>query len=118
MNVMEIEFLRKICLAFPGVTEDVKWDHDLVFSVADKMFCAASIDLPFKIAFKVTDEEFEILSERMGFVPAPYLARAKWVAVIEPGILSLHEWEQYIKQSYHLVKARLPRKTRLELGLD
>ena len=118
MNVMEIEFLRKICLAFPGVTEDVKWDHDLVFSVADKMFCAASIDLPFKIAFKVTDEEFEILSERMGFVPAPYLARAKWIAVTDPGVLNRLQWEQYINLSYHLVKARLPKKTRLDLGLD
>lgn len=115
---MGIEFLRKLCLELPAVTEDVKWDHDLVFSVAGKMFCAASLDLPFKISFKVTDEEFEILSERIGFEPAPYLARAKWVAVMDPGILNLQEWEQYITQSYHLVKARLPKKTRLELGLD
>lgn len=115
---MEIEYLRKICLELPGVTEDVKWDHDLVFSVADKMFCAASLDLPFKISFKVSDEEFETLSERPGFEPAPYLARAKWIAVMDPCVLSLQEWEEYITQSYHLVKDRLPKKTRLELGLD
>lgn len=115
---MEIESLRTLCIELKGVSEDVKWDHDLVFSVAGKMFCAASLDLPFKISFKVSDEEFEMLSERIGFEPAPYLARAKWVAVMDPGVLNLQEWKRYITQSYHLVKARLPKKTRLELGLD
>lgn len=115
---MEIEYLRKLCLSLPGVTEDVKWDHDLVFSVAGKMFCATSLDLPFKISFKVTDEEFEILQEQYGFEPAPYLARAKWIAVMDPGVLNLQAWEQYINQSYHLVKARIPKKTRMALGLD
>lgn len=115
---MDIEYLRRLCLALPGVTEDVKWDNDLVFSVAGKMFCAASLELPFKISFKVPDEEFEILSEQTGFEPAPYLARAKWISVMDPGVLNLPEWYQYITQSYHLVKARLPKKTRLGLCLD
>lgn len=115
---MEIEYLRKICLGLPAVTEDVKWDHDLVFSVAGKMFCAASLDLPFKISFKVSEEDFVNLTELPGFEPAPYLARAKWIAVTDPGVLNRLQWEQYINLSYHLVKARLPKKTRLDLGLD
>lgn len=35
---MDIEVMRSICQSFPGVTEDVKWEHDLVFSVGLKMF--------------------------------------------------------------------------------
>ncbi|MBA2498149.1 MAG: MmcQ/YjbR family DNA-binding protein [Chitinophagaceae bacterium] len=115
---MDIENLRTLCLHLPGVTEDVKWDNDLVFSVANKMFCAASLEPPFRISFKVTDEEFELLTDREGFMPAPYLARAKWIAVTDPVKLSLQEWEYYTEQSYQLVKARLPKKTRLSLGLE
>ena len=76
--------LRKYCLSLPAVTEDVKWDNDLCFSVGGKMFCVTSLDPPFKIAFKVKDEEFDELSNMEGFIPAPYMARAKWVLVTEP----------------------------------
>jgi hypothetical protein len=30
---MDIDQLRAICTALPAVTEDIKWGHDLVFSV-------------------------------------------------------------------------------------
>jgi predicted DNA-binding protein (MmcQ/YjbR family) len=35
---MNIEALRDLCRALPAVTEDIKWGHDLCFSVAGKMF--------------------------------------------------------------------------------
>jgi predicted DNA-binding protein (MmcQ/YjbR family) len=76
---MNIELLRTYCLSLPAVTEAIKWDNDLVFSVGGKMFCVAALDAPFKCSFKVSDEEFEELSVLEGFQPAPYMARAKWV---------------------------------------
>jgi YjbR len=36
---MNADPLRKHCQSRPGVTEDIKWGADLVFSVAGKMFC-------------------------------------------------------------------------------
>jgi predicted DNA-binding protein (MmcQ/YjbR family) len=75
---MDIDQLRTFCLSLPAVTEDVKWDNDLVFSVGAKMFCVSSLDPPFKCSFKVKDDEFEELITTQGFVPAPYMARAKW----------------------------------------
>ncbi|ANE49309.1 MmcQ/YjbR family DNA-binding protein [Flavisolibacter tropicus] len=115
---MNIDQLRSICLTLPAVNEGVKWDNDLVFSVGDKMFCVASLEPPFKCSFKVPDEEFEELSTRQGFQPAPYMARAKWVLVTQPSVLHKSDWEAYIKQSYGLVKAKLTRKLRGELGID
>ena len=41
---MNIEQLRKYCLAFPGATEDVKWGSDLCFSVGAKMFAVTGVD--------------------------------------------------------------------------
>jgi predicted DNA-binding protein (MmcQ/YjbR family) len=115
---MDIEFLRKICLSFPAAGEDVKWQHDLVFSIGGKMFCVASLEPPFRCSFKVKDEEFEELTSRDGFIPAPYMARAKWVQVTNPAIVSKKEWNSYLQQSYNLVKSRLSKKERLSLGIN
>ncbi|HEX2535911.1 MAG TPA: MmcQ/YjbR family DNA-binding protein [Chitinophagaceae bacterium] len=114
---MDIAFIRAFCLQLPAVTEEIKWGADLVFSVGGKMFCVAATEPPFQCCFKVPDEEFEILSVQPGFRPAPYLARARWVAVTEPGRLSRSGWETYIRGSYELVVARLTRKARGELGI-
>jgi predicted DNA-binding protein (MmcQ/YjbR family) len=114
---MEIESLRKYCLSLPAVVEDIKWGHDLVFSVGGKMFCVASLETPLTFSFKVRDEEFEELSVQDGFMPAPYMARAKWVLVTNPAKLHKKEWEEYVKQSYEMIKAKLTRKVRQELGI-
>jgi len=114
---MNIETLRKICSSLPAVTEDVKWGNDLVFSVGDKMFCVASLEPPFTSSFKVPDDEFEEVSNKDGFAPAPYMARAKWVLVIDPSKMNKKEREQYIKGSYELIKNKLTRKLRDKLGI-
>ena len=82
------------------------------------MFCVAALDPPFKYSFKVSDEEFEELSNRDGFMPAPYMARAKWVLVTNPAKLNKKEWETYIRESYELVKTKLTKKIRKDLGIN
>ena len=52
-GIMDIEKLRAICKALPAVTEDIKWEHDLVFSIGGKMFCVAS---PEKLGVKYVNE--------------------------------------------------------------
>lgn len=114
---MDIEMLRKICSLLPAVIEDIKWGNDLVFSVGEKMFCVASLEAPFSCSFKVPDDEFDELSNQQGFMPAPYMARAKWVLVTDSSKLNKKEWEKYIKRSYELVKSKLPKKLREKLGI-
>jgi predicted DNA-binding protein (MmcQ/YjbR family) len=116
-NTMNVDALRNICLAFPGATESIKWGQDLVFSVGDKMFCATSFDEPFKCSFKVPDEAFEDLANRIGFIPAPYLARAKWVMVSNEAGLSKQEWEEFLRQSHNLIALKLTKKQRTVLGI-
>jgi predicted DNA-binding protein (MmcQ/YjbR family) len=113
---MNIENLRKICLALPHVTEDIKWGHDLVFSIGAKMFCVIGVDsFPVSASFKVSDEEFEEMSTRKGFKPAPYVAKYKWVYLEDISTMKITEWKKYVKQSYELVKDKLPPKIKKSL---
>jgi predicted DNA-binding protein (MmcQ/YjbR family) len=110
---MSVEAVRRICRSFPGVTEDVKWGNDLVFSVGRKMFAVVDLEPPYSVAFKCTDEAFGELIERPGIIPAPYLARAMWVQETEFGeALDLRELGGFLREAYDTVVARLPKSRR------
>src|SRR5438105_2769687 len=99
-----------MCRALPGVTEDVKWGHDLVFSIGGRMFAVVCLEPPHTLAFKCTREEFAELIEREGIIPAPYLARAMWVQEQEIGtVFERPELARLVRTSYELVAARLPK---------
>lgn len=114
---MDIEAIRSFCLKLPAVTEDVKWGNDLVFSVGGRMFCIADMQPPLTCSFKVKDEEFEELCNSGHFKPAAYMARARWITVLQPAKLTRNDWEAYLRQSYDLVKAKLTKKAQRDLGL-
>lgn len=108
---MDIEHLRALCLALPYVTEDIKWEKDLCFCIGEKMFCVTGLEsTSFGVSIKVPAEQFNELVERDGIIPAPYLARYNWVAITQADGLKPEEWEIFIKKSYELVKAKLPKK--------
>lgn len=109
---MDIETLRSICLGFPGSSEQIKWDDDLCFMVAGKMFCIAWLGPETKINLKVDAEEFEELISRPFIEPAPYLARAKWICIRDSGVFNPEEWQQRITHSYELIRDKLPKKIR------
>lgn len=107
---MTLETLRSFCLSLPGATEEVKWDSDLSFCVGGKMFCVTSVDVESGASFKVKEELYRELTQREGIIPAPYLARHKWVYVLDFNWLTDAEWESFIRDSYELVKEKLPKK--------
>ena len=110
---MNIDQLRKLCLSFPAATEQIQWGDDLLFKVAGKMFAVTALE-PARVwlSLKVTPENFAELTERPGIIPAPYLARAKWIALESRDALSAAELATLLRSSYALVVAKLPRKTR------
>jgi predicted DNA-binding protein (MmcQ/YjbR family) len=107
---VDIETIRNICKELPWVTEGIKWGNDLCFMVGEKMFCVILLNPPLKVSFKVTDEEFEEITNTPGIIPAPYAARHKWILVEDVNIFNKTKWVQYITQSYKLVKAKLSKK--------
>jgi predicted DNA-binding protein (MmcQ/YjbR family) len=113
---MDIDWLREICLAFRGVTEQIQWGNDLLFKVGGKMFAIAPLEpAPVCITFKCSDESFVELTERPKIIPAPYLARAKWVALESPDAMTRGELSELLHTSYELVFAKLPKRAQEEL---
>lgn len=113
---MKIAALRRLVSAWPGVTEDVKWGNDLVFSVAGKMFCAMEAKTAQGLSFKVDATRFLELTDRPGLVPAPYLARAHWISLDDPAALSADEIQALVRRSYELVRGKLSQKLQRELA--
>jgi len=104
-----------LCAGWPGVTMDIKWGHELVFSVGGKMFLVMPMEGG-RLAFKVPDERFLELSDQPGIIAAPYLARARWVSVVEPQRIATRELHEHIQTAYGLIRAKLTKKLQRELG--
>lgn len=108
-----IDWIRDFCRTLPHTTEDVQWEHNLLFRIAGKIFCIANLEPgngPSKIAFKCTPEKFAELVEVEGIIPAPYMARNHWVAMTEMNALRQAEIKECIRNSYQLVLEKLPKK--------
>jgi predicted DNA-binding protein (MmcQ/YjbR family) len=104
---------KAACKALPGVTSDIKWGSDLVYSVGGKMF--AVVGPSATISFKVDDERFLELTDRAGFVPAPYLARAHWVLLRDFSGVGDAELKALLRRSWELVFAKLTRAARAKI---
>lgn len=113
---MDIEWVRNLCLSFPQTTEEEVWNNDLTFKVAGKMFAhTVLVPAPVWLSFKASPESFAELTERAGIIPAPYLARAKWVALETKEALSPGELALLLRASYDMVSAKLPKRIRESL---
>jgi predicted DNA-binding protein (MmcQ/YjbR family) len=114
---MNIDQLRALCLSFPGATEHEIWHNDLTFKVANKMFAHSVLEVaPVWLSFKTSHENFALLIERQGVVPAPYLARAQWVALETREAIPAGELSLLLREAYDLVVAKLPKKTQAALA--
>lgn len=108
---MDVDWVRRYCLAQPHTTETVQWGDDLVFKIGGKMYAVLALE-PGKnwLSFKCAEEQFLEMVERPDMVPAPYLARAHWVALQTETALPREEIKRLLREAYELVSAKLPRK--------
>jgi predicted DNA-binding protein (MmcQ/YjbR family) len=114
---MGVEWVRRYCLSFPHATEQVQWEDDLVFKVGGKMFAVTPLEpRGVYLSCKCTAEEFGELTELPGIIPAPYLARAQWIALEQENALPAAEIKRLLRKSYDLVLAKLTKKSRAALG--
>lgn len=108
------------CGKLPSATRSVQWEGVIVFKVGGKMFAIIAPDSkgkPKDLWFKSSPEHFDALSRSKGFKPAPYLARAKWVALEDPKILTPPELKAYLARAHGVIAAALPKRKQAELGL-
>jgi predicted DNA-binding protein (MmcQ/YjbR family) len=113
---MDIDALRRHCLSFPHSTENVQWGSDLCFKVDGKLFLVTGLEPGVvQLSFKCAPEAFAELCERPGVRPAPYLARAHWIALEKFNTLPDRELRELIADSYRLVWERLPKRRQQQL---
>jgi predicted DNA-binding protein (MmcQ/YjbR family) len=115
--MMDVDFIRSVCRKFPHTTENVQWGYDLVFKIGGKMYAVTPLE-PHRVrlSFKASPEDFADLTERPGIIPAPYMARAQWVALESDDALNAAELKRYLRQSYDLVFAKLTKKLQAQLS--
>jgi predicted DNA-binding protein (MmcQ/YjbR family) len=115
--MIDADWLRNTCLGFPHVTEQMQWGYDLVFKVGGKMFAVAPLE-PARVclSFKCSEDSFAELTERANVIPAPYLARAKWVAIETDDAIPRSELLDLLRASYELVLTKLPKRTQESLA--
>ena len=120
---MDAEKVRKYLLSLPDVAETMQWGDNLVFWVGDKknggkMFALVSLtpDHGAVLSFAAGPERFAELVEVEGVFPAPYLARAHWVAVERWTTLPVAELKALLRAAREIVYEKLPKRTRAALA--
>ena len=115
---MNIEELRIFCLSLKGAEESLPFDNKtLVFSVKGKMFCATDLDDYELINLKCNPEEAILLREKYAdVIPGYYMNKKHWNSVKTNGTISDNLIEKWIKDSYNLVVAGLPKRIQKELN--
>jgi len=106
--------IEAFALALPGATLDFPFGDSPVFKVGGKMFATAEAVKPNAQShtwFKCSDLSFAMLIEREGVEPAPYLARAKWVAA-EADAMDADELKARLAEAHRIVASKLPKKAR------
>ena len=95
----------------PGATESLQWGEHLVFKVGGKIFAIANLEAAGRaVSFKCSPEEYAELIEMEGIIPAPYFARAHWVALERWDALEPRALRARLDRAYDLVRGRLTKK--------
>jgi predicted DNA-binding protein (MmcQ/YjbR family) len=114
---MDIDLLREFCLSLPHTTEKLQWEDNLVFKIGGKMYAVVSLEpRDTWLSFKCSLDDFASLVEKPGIIPAPYLARAHWVALENDSSIPRDELKNLLREAYSLILAKLPKKAQLALN--
>src|SRR5271166_727353 len=121
---MDAERVREYLLGLPHVVETMQWGANLVFWVGDKaiggkMFALLNLDDDHRavLSFAAGPERYAELLETEGVFPAPYLARAHWVAIQHWGVFRGSQLEELLEFGRRLIYNKLPQRTKNVLAM-
>lgn len=111
--------IEKFCLSLKAATLVVQWGESRVYKVGGKVFAVLSsaAERPATLAFKVGGDSFHILTQLPGIGQAPYFAKTHWVRLERLDALPARDLKAYLARAHALIADKLPRKTKMELGL-
>ena len=109
------------CKSLPATTYVMQWGGSHVWKVGGKVFAIGGWDdgAEAHITFKVSPIAYEMLKDKRGCRPAPYLASRgmKWIQRQASQSMDDTALEDYLRESHRLVVLKLTKLVRSELGL-
>ncbi len=119
--MLSYDAFNAFCESLPATTHVVQWGGSDVWKVGGKVFAIGgwAEDEP-AFTFKVSADDFDMLTAVDGVRPAPYLASRgmTWVQhYAKPG-LEAEALKSLIRESHRIVSLGLSKKRQRELGLN
>jgi predicted DNA-binding protein (MmcQ/YjbR family) len=112
---------NQFCQSLSATSHVVQWGGSDVWKVGGKVFaiCNSQEDPLPGITFKTSALDYEILRERQGFRPAPYLASRgmTWIQRYDYTELGDDKIQHYITESHRIIVSKFSRRKRSDLGL-
>ena len=106
---MNIDELRNYALNLPEVEETLPFGPDnLVYKIKNKMFLLLPLDAsPISFNVKCNPDDAVELREQYpdSVLPGYHMNKKHWNTIIVDGNLSSQQLQQFILNSYHLVKS-------------
>jgi predicted DNA-binding protein (MmcQ/YjbR family) len=119
---MTLEGYNAFCADLPATHTVVQWGGAHVWKVGNKVFAIARTDdgVALSVTFKCSWASFDILKEQPGLRPAPYLASRgmSWIQRLTDETMPNEALQDYLRESHRLVAQKLPKRVRVELGLN
>ena len=117
---LNIKEFNDYCGSLRATTHVIQWGNASVWKVGGKIFAICSRwgkGIEEKYSFKCSELSFSILIEQEGIIPAPYLARAKWVQLETHAAMSDEDIRAYIKNAHEIISKKLTKAAQKELGI-
>ncbi len=108
------------CASLSQTTNVIQWGNATVWKIGGKIFAICSHwgkGEEQKISFKCSDLSYSILIEQENIIPAPYLARAKWVQLTQKDAMIDEDIKAYIAEAYAIICNKLTKAKRKEIGI-
>ena len=111
---MNIEEIREFCISLKGTTECFPFDDvTLVFKVGGKMYALLSLDGELSINLKCDPARaIELREHYPAVTPGYHMNKKHWNSLLIDGSVPQKLIEQWILDSYTLVKGSLPKKVK------
>lgn len=119
---MTLDDYDSFCASLPSAVHAVQWGGSHVWKVGGKVFAIAFLDAAGgnpAVTFKCSRMSFDLLKDRPGIRPAPYLASRgmTWLQRTDASSMDDGALCDYLRASHKLVAAGLTRRLRQELAL-
>jgi predicted DNA-binding protein (MmcQ/YjbR family) len=119
---MTLDQYNAFCSSLPHTAHVVQWGGAHVWKVGGKVFAIGGWDdgKILAVTFKCSQMSYELLKDKPGCRPAPYLASRGMLWIQRTSAASLKDaaLKDYLRESHRLAAANLTRKKRQQLGFD